>query len=95
MLSFLASFGKPVMVAELGSLAVGGDRAAWYRDALSGLPRDYPAVRAALFFNVRDDQTVTYQKVDWTLEDDSVTARTVRDAIRPWAPGTPVARTSR
>jgi hypothetical protein len=38
----LASFGKPIMVAEFGSLAVGGDRAAWYRDALTDLPKSIP-----------------------------------------------------
>jgi beta-mannanase len=80
----LASFGKPVRIAELGSLAVGGDRAAWYRDALSSLPTRYPAVRAVVFFQVRDDQTVTYQKVDWTFADDSLVASAVRSSLG-WA----------
>ncbi len=83
----LAAFGKPVMVAELGSLAVGGDRAEWYRASLMGLPERHPAVGAVLFFNAKDDQTVTYQKVDWTISDDSVLARAVAGAIRAWAPG--------
>lgn len=78
----LASFGKPVMIAELGSLAVGGDRSAWFRDAIESLPRDYPAVRAVLFFHARDDQTVTYQKVDWTIVGDSAVADTVAEALR-------------
>ena len=80
----LASFGKPVMIAELGSLAVGGDRAAWYRDALSSLPTRYPGVKAVVFFQVRDDQTVTYQKVDWTFADDSLVASAVRSSLG-WA----------
>lgn len=80
----LAAFGKPVMVAELGSLAVGGDRAAWYAAALEGLPARHPAVRAVLFFHAGSDQTVTYQKVDWTVADDSVVAGTIRQAIRGW-----------
>lgn len=82
----LASFGKPVMVAEFGSLAVGGNRPAWYRDALNGFTSKYPAVHALLFFNVKDDQTVTYQKVDWTINGDSAVLRAVRPAIRKWAP---------
>ena len=80
----LASFGKPVMIAELGSLAVGGDRAQWYREALADLPKRYPAVKAVLFFQVRDDQTVTYQKVDWTFVDDSLVAAAVRSSLG-WA----------
>jgi hypothetical protein len=77
----LASFGKPVMIAELGSLAVGGDRATWYKDAIDSIPRAYPAVRAVLFFHARDDQTVTYQKVDWTVAGDSALSTTIRQAL--------------
>jgi beta-mannanase len=91
----LASFGKPVMIAELGSLAVGGDRAAWYRDALQSIPRGYPAVRAIVFFNVRDDQTVTYQKVDWTITGDSVVASAVRSALSSSGLACPVAEVCR
>jgi len=81
----LASFGKPVMIAEFGSLAVGGDRAAWYRDALATLPERYPAVRALVFFQARDDQTVTYQKVDWSFAGDSLVSAAVRESLG-WAP---------
>ena len=80
----LASFGKPVMIAELGSLAVGGDRASWYAATLDSLPRKYPAVRAVLFFNAGEDQTVTQQKVDWRIETDSLVAGVVRRAIGGW-----------
>jgi hypothetical protein len=77
----LASFAKPVMIAELGSLAVGGDRERWYRDAIVSIPREYPAVRAVLFFHARDDQTVTYQKVDWTITGDSSLTAVVRQSL--------------
>jgi hypothetical protein len=83
----LKSFGKPIMVAEFGSLAVGGDRAAWYDQALRALPTEYPAVRALLFFNVQGDQTVTYQKVDWTVTGDSALVRVIADALSPVATG--------
>jgi hypothetical protein len=76
----MAEFGKPIMIAEFGSLAVGGDRAAWYAEAIRSIPRNYPATRALVFFHTRDDQTVTYQKVDWTLGDSTV-ATAVRDAL--------------
>lgn len=80
----LAAFGKPIMVAEFGSLAVGGDRAAWYRNALTALPQRYPSVHAIVFFNAAGDQTVTYQRVDWTIESDSVVAQAIKRAIEPW-----------
>lgn len=77
----LSSFGKPVMIAELGSLAVGGDRERWYTDAIESIPRDYPAVRAVLLFHARDDQTVTYQKVDWSILGDSLVADAIRRSL--------------
>jgi hypothetical protein len=85
----LASFAKPVMIDEFGSLAVGGDRAAWYRDALADLPQKYPAVKALLFFNAREDQTLTYQKADWSIAGDPALAEAIVTAIEPWAPATP------
>lgn len=83
----LAKYGKPVMVAEFGSLAVGGDRATWLRDALTRLPERHPQVKALLFFHHAGDATVTYQTLDWTFAADSTLARVVSRAIAPWAPG--------
>lgn len=83
----LAKFGKPIMIAELGSLAVGGDRDDWYGHALADLPKRYPQVKAVLLFNVGADQTVTYQKVDWTINGDSFVRQAITEAVKPWAPG--------
>jgi hypothetical protein len=80
----LSNYGKPIMIAELGSLGVGGDRAEWYRAALADLPRRYPAVRAVMFFEVTSDATVTYQELDWSIAGDSVLARTVAVALAGW-----------
>ena len=78
---FLAGFGKPVMIAEFGSLAVGGDRAEWYREALDGFRERFPSVKALLFFHVEGDATVTAQAVDWSFARDSAVVRSVREAI--------------
>ena len=80
----LAAFGKPVMIAELGSLAVGGDRAGWYADALTDLPSRYPLVRAVLFFEVTSDRTVTYQAIDWSIRSDPAVLEAVRRATGAW-----------
>jgi hypothetical protein len=74
----LAAFNKPIMIAEFASLAVGGDRVAWYRDALHDLHTRYPAVRALLFFEVSRDQTITYQVLDWGIAKDSATLDVIR-----------------
>lgn len=86
----LAGAGKPLMIAELGSLATGGDRGEWYRAALTDLPAYMPRVRAILFFHAGADATVTYQTLDWTIASDSALVGVLRDAIAPWArPATP------
>jgi hypothetical protein len=80
----LAKHGKPVMVAEFGSLEVGGDRAAWFGRALSDLPKRYPAVKALMFFNVPADLTVTYQALDWTFTRDSAVVAAIGKAMAAW-----------
>jgi hypothetical protein len=80
----LAAFGKPIMVDELGSLSVGGDRRLWYDEALTNLPARYPAVRAVLFFHARDDQTLTYQRVNWAVVSDQDVAETIARAVAGW-----------
>lgn len=78
---FLAGFGKPVMVAEFGTVAVGGDRAAWYREALTGFGERYPSVHALLFFNVESDNTVTRQSIEWSFLDEPQVVAAVREGV--------------
>jgi len=77
----LAAFGKPIMIAEFGSLAVGGDRAEWYEHALRDLETRYPRVRSLLFFHVDHDQTVSYQALDWGFADDPVIVQAIRRSL--------------
>lgn len=39
-----------------------------------------------LFFHTPADQTVTYQRVDWTVTADGALAGTIAEAIRPYDP---------
>src|SRR5581483_2417544 len=52
---------KPIMVAETASAEAGGDKAAWIQAAASSLARDFPAVRAFLWFEVS-------KETDWRVE---------------------------
>jgi hypothetical protein len=80
----LAKYGKKIMIAEFGSLVVGGDRSKWFQDALANLPIDYPAVKSLLFFNYSTDQTTTQQVVDWTFHSDTATVRSIEWQIHNW-----------
>jgi hypothetical protein len=80
----LAAYGKPIMIAELGTLAVGGDRAGWFADAMDDLPNRFPALQALLFFHARADATVTYQALDWSIVDDPASSAVIRQNIGSW-----------
>ncbi|KYF55867.1 cellulase, partial [Sorangium cellulosum] len=77
----LAPLGKPMMIAELGTLAAGGDRARWYEEALTGFAERHPAVKALLFFHVASDATVTHEPLSWAFADDPAVAGAVRRAL--------------
>jgi beta-mannanase len=47
----MTGFRKPIMVAETGTAATGGDASAWMRDALEAVRTDYPRIRALAFFD--------------------------------------------
>ena len=79
--SLMTTFEKPVMIAEFGSLSVGGDREAWYLEALNSLEERYPSVRAVLFFHASADQTATYQIVDWSFAADPALSRKIGEAL--------------
>jgi beta-mannanase len=51
---------KPIMIGEMSSAERGGSKAAWITDALTGLPRHYPRVKAVMWFNWR-----IYEKSTW------------------------------
>lgn len=80
----LAFYNKPLMLTEFGSLEVGGDRAEWYRQALSSLPTGFPKVRAVVFFHARNDLTVTYKSLDWSFEEDPKILRAVKTGVASW-----------
>ena len=66
----LAAYNKPIMITEFGSLAVGGNRARWYADALDSMPQKYPLVKSILFFHFSKDNTTTQQTLNWYIKDD-------------------------
>ncbi len=73
-------------VQILGALLPGRQLRGLRGDRCADLRADRALV-AVLFFHATEDQTVTYQKVNWTVVADSMVARTIADAMRPWAPG--------
>lgn len=88
----LVGFGKPIMVAEFGTLEVGGNRAEWYQEALDDFRQRFPEVRALLFFHVQGDRTVTRQAIDWSFTGDSAVVRVIRSTLTGHDPPTEASR---
>lgn len=75
---------KPIMITEFGALAVGGDRPAWYREAIGSLPASFPKVKALVFFHAANDFTITYKALDWSFETDKSVLAGVRQGFGKW-----------
>lgn len=80
----LAAYGKPIMIAEMGTLVAGGERAPWFEQALTRLPQRLPEVKAVVFFHDHSDATITYQALNWAFDNDTTVTATIRRAIDTW-----------
>jgi hypothetical protein len=80
----LASYKKPIMISEFGSLKVGGSRSQWFADALRDMPAKYPLVKSVVFYHNGNDNTTTMKVLDWTFKDDSAATHSIVRAIKSW-----------
>jgi len=58
-------YDKPIILAEVGTVSSGGNKAQWYRDMFHVLAKNnFPLVKAAVLFDTPNSQTPTGMKVD-------------------------------
>jgi hypothetical protein len=80
----LASFYKPIMIAEFGCLKPGGSRAKWFQETLKDFNTKYPYVNAILFFHYSSDGTITYKNVSWNIKDDPEVTTEIKNQLKKW-----------
>lgn len=80
----LSAYGKPIIITEFGSLAVGGNRADWYRQAIESMPVKYPLVKGLIFFHFSKDNTTTQQVLNWTIKNDRKVTQAITEAMGSW-----------
>jgi hypothetical protein len=69
---------KPMMIGETGTSKDGGDEAAWVKDALlTQLPKNYPAIKALVWFNWNAGDTT----LEWPIESTPSLKAAFKDAI--------------
>lgn len=79
--SKLDIFKKPLMITEMGSLDVGGNKTEWFRKAFTDLSGKYPDLKALLFFNDNNDNTTLNKSLNWSIANDTLTCRAIQQAI--------------
>jgi hypothetical protein len=62
----LASKGKPIMIGEMASAEVGGDKAAWIAQIVPTLRADYPLIKGLIWFDVN-------KETDWRISSSAKT----------------------
>lgn len=78
----LSHYKKPIMITEFGSLAVGGDREQWFKDAITSMPKKYPAIKSVVFYHNSHDQTIMAKSLDWYVKNDLKLVKTIRAALK-------------
>jgi hypothetical protein len=63
-------YERPIMIAEIGTVALGGNQAEWYATALDRIAERYTQTRALVLFNNPVDQTMPGSVIDWSVDDD-------------------------
>src|SRR4029079_9089557 len=51
----LAAKGKPIMIGEMGSTELGGDKAQWIDGILPAMRAQFPLFRALVWFDVNEE----------------------------------------
>jgi hypothetical protein len=65
---------KPIMIGEIASTSLGGDKVAWVSDFLKAFKEKYPNLRGWVWFN-------SNKETDWSFENDAETLALIKGAI--------------
>jgi len=81
----LLRFRRPIVLTEIGAPEIGGDKAAWIRDSIEAMLRDYPRIRGFVWYDRRDDR-----RRDWRIDSSPRVLRAFRAVVaRPDVLGAP------
>ena len=62
----------------------GGNRAKWFEDAITDIPKLYPAVKSILYFHHGEDKTTTQQTLNWQIKNDALVKKAISAQIKQW-----------
>jgi len=79
-LAFLSKLGKPIVIAEFGSVEQGGSKAEWLLDAYKKM-RGYPRVKAVIYYNAVESDAQSRQ--DWRIRTSRESVSAFRKSVAP------------
>ncbi|HAG17346.1 MAG TPA: cellulase [Bacteroidales bacterium] len=79
----LSMRNKPMMISEFGSLSIGGERSEWFKQAISSIPKDYPAINSIIFFHY-SNETSTDKSLDWYIVADQKVTKELITQMNLW-----------
>ena len=59
---------KPVLLAEFGSLTLGGDQKLWLKDAFTAIDSKFKEIQGLVFFNSKFDNNIPANHIDYNKE---------------------------
>ena len=74
------------MIAEFGSLKLGGSRTKWFGDTFKNFYTKYPYVTSIVFFHYSSDPSTTYKTVNWYIKDDQKVTKAIKNELKKWDP---------
>lgn len=80
-------YGKPVIISEIDSLGIGGNKAKWFEEALATMSKKYPDVKTVIFFNNYNDVSTTYKALDWSITANKPVLTAIRQSLADWKTG--------
>jgi hypothetical protein len=72
--AFTARTSKPLMIPEMSSTEVGGNKAAWITDAFARLPVRFPRIEIVTWFNI-------HKETDWPVDSSPASLSAFRAAV--------------
>ncbi|HVZ67508.1 MAG TPA: glycosyl hydrolase [Patescibacteria group bacterium] len=72
--------GKPLMIGEVNTTDVGGNKAGWYGDAFRDIPYNFPNIKAVVIFN--EDKS-KQENVNWRVDVSKDSLNSYISAIKP------------
>jgi len=79
-LEYLATLDKPICIAEIGAVEIGGDKAAWITDAYQQI-RKRPQIKAVVYYDALEAGPATAQ--DWRVDTSRTSLSAFRSSVAP------------